>query len=78
MFRALARLAEEHELLEALPFLRAGADDEEDLVQDAIAALPPLVARFFFSPHPAARVAWTRCAGRISWLGLSLFNPFTV
>ena len=49
MFRQLARLAEEHELLEALPFLARNADDEEDLVQDAIAALPPLVARFFFA-----------------------------
>ena len=52
MFRQLARLAEEHELLEAFPFLRGGgADDENDLIQDAIAALPPLVARFFFAPR---------------------------
>jgi hypothetical protein len=63
MFRALARLAEEHELLEALPFLRAGADDEDDLIQDAIAALPPLVARFFFAPRggPKAPPLLGRC-----------------
>ena len=63
MFRQLARLAEEHELLEALPFLRGGADDEEDLVQDAIAALPPLVARFFFAPRggPKAPPLLGRC-----------------
>ena len=63
MFRRLARLAEEHELLEALPFLRGGADDEDDLVQDAIAALPPLVARFFFAPRggPKAPPLLGRC-----------------
>ena len=63
MFRQLARLAEEHELLEALPFLRAGADDEDDLIQDAIAALPPLVARFFFAPRggPKAPPLLGRC-----------------
>ena len=63
MFRTLARLAEEHELLEALPFLRGGADDEDDLVQDAIAALPPLVARFFFAPRagPKAPPLLGRC-----------------
>ena len=64
MFRQLARLAEEHELLEALPFLRGGgADDEDDLIQDAIAALPPLVARFFFAPRggPKAPPLLSRC-----------------
>ena len=64
MFRQLARLAEEHELLEALPhFLRGGADDEDDLIQDAIAALPPLVARFFFAPRggPKAPPLLGRC-----------------
>ena len=64
MFRTLARLAEEHELLEALPFLRGGgADDEDDLIQDAIAALPPLVARFFFAPRggPKAPPLLGRC-----------------
>ena len=63
MFRRLARLAEEHELLEALPFLSSNADDEEDLVQDAIAALPPLVARFFFAPRggPKAPPLLGRC-----------------
>ena len=63
MFRQLARLAEEHELLEALPFLRGNADDEDDLIQDAIAALPPLVARFFFAPRggPKAPPLLGRC-----------------
>ena len=64
MFRQLARLAEEHELLEALPFLRGGgADDEDDLIQDAIAALPPLVARFLFAPRggPKAPPLLGRC-----------------
>ena len=63
MFRQLARLAEEHELLEAFPFLRGGADDEDDLIQDAIAALPPLVARFFFAPRggPKAPPLLSRC-----------------
>ena len=63
MFRQLARLAEEHELLEALPFLRGGAEDEDDLIQDAIAALPPLVARFFFAPRggPKAPPLLGRC-----------------
>ena len=63
MFRQLARLAEEHELLEAFPFLRGGADDEDDLIQDAIAALPPLVARFFFAPRggPKAPPLLGRC-----------------
>ena len=63
MFQKLARLAEEHELLEALPFLRGNADDEDDLIQDAIAALPPLVARFFFAPRggPKAPPLLGRC-----------------
>ena len=63
MFRRLARLAEEHELLEALPFLSSNADDEDDLTQDAIAALPPLVARFFFAPRggPKAPPLLGRC-----------------
>ena len=63
MFRQLARLAEEHELLEAFPFLRGGSEDEEDLIQDAIAALPPLVARFFFAPRggPKAPPLLGRC-----------------
>ena len=63
MFRRLARLAEEHELLEALPFLSSNADDEDDLIQDAIAALPPLVARFFFAPRggPKAPPLLGRC-----------------
>ena len=63
MFRQLARLAEEHELFEALPFLRGNADDEDDLIQDAIAALPPLVARFFFAPRggPKAPPLLGRC-----------------
>ena len=63
MFRQLARLAEEHELFEAFPFLRGGAEDEEDLIQDAIAALPPLVARFFFAPRggPKAPPLLGRC-----------------
>jgi hypothetical protein len=63
MFRQLARLAEEHELLEALPFLRGGAEDEDDLIQDAIAAIPPLVARFFFAPRggPKAPALLGRC-----------------
>ena len=56
MFRQLARLAEEHELFEALPFLRGRAEDEDDLVADAIAALPPLVARFFFAPRGGPKV----------------------
>ena len=47
----------------SLPFLRAGADDEDDLIQDAIAALPPLVARFFFAPRggPKAPPLLGRC-----------------
>ena len=36
MFRQLARLAEEHELLEALPFLRGNADDEDDLINELL------------------------------------------